>query len=121
MSRPLVISDCDEVLLHMVRHFGTWLRERTVSRSALGVGVINAARLELPHDVGKRRFVTGEPQPVDHEPLVVRPLARDPRAPHDRHRRHRIDRHRMRREHELVVTRDSGGARLAGEIGRAHV
>ncbi len=27
MSRPLVITDCDEVLLHMVRHFGTWLGE----------------------------------------------------------------------------------------------
>jgi hypothetical protein len=26
--RPLLICDCDEVLLHMVRHFGTWLRER---------------------------------------------------------------------------------------------
>ena len=25
MSRPLLISDCDEVLLHMVRHFGAWL------------------------------------------------------------------------------------------------
>jgi hypothetical protein len=28
MTRPLLISDCDEVLLHMVRHFGTWMRER---------------------------------------------------------------------------------------------
>ena len=27
MSRPLLICDCDEVLLHMVRHFGVWLRE----------------------------------------------------------------------------------------------
>ncbi len=26
--KPLLISDCDEVLLHMVRHFGTWLGER---------------------------------------------------------------------------------------------
>jgi FMN phosphatase YigB (HAD superfamily) len=25
MSRPLLISDCDEVLLHMVRHFRDWL------------------------------------------------------------------------------------------------
>jgi hypothetical protein len=25
MKRPLLISDCDEVLLHMVRHFGEWL------------------------------------------------------------------------------------------------
>jgi len=28
MSRPLLICDCDEVLLHMVRHFRVWLRER---------------------------------------------------------------------------------------------
>jgi hypothetical protein len=27
MSRPLLISDCDEVLLHMVSHFGAWLGE----------------------------------------------------------------------------------------------
>lgn len=25
MTRPLVVSDCDEVLLHMVRHFRDWL------------------------------------------------------------------------------------------------
>lgn len=25
--RPLLITDCDEVLLHMVKHFGTWLDE----------------------------------------------------------------------------------------------
>ena len=25
--RPLLITDCDEVLLHMVRHFGVWLGE----------------------------------------------------------------------------------------------
>ena len=27
MSRPLVVTDCDEVLLHMVRHFRAWLGE----------------------------------------------------------------------------------------------
>jgi hypothetical protein len=27
MVRPLLISDCDEVLLHMVRHFGDWVGE----------------------------------------------------------------------------------------------
>jgi hypothetical protein len=26
VTRPLVITDCDEVLLHMVRHFRDWLR-----------------------------------------------------------------------------------------------
>lgn len=25
MTRPLLISDCDEVLFHMVRHFGDWV------------------------------------------------------------------------------------------------
>ncbi len=28
MTRPLVISDCDEVLLHMVAHFRDWLGEK---------------------------------------------------------------------------------------------
>ena len=27
MVRPLLITDCDEVLLHMVRHFGDWVGE----------------------------------------------------------------------------------------------
>ena len=27
MSRPLVVTDCDEVLLHMVRHFRDWVGE----------------------------------------------------------------------------------------------
>jgi len=27
MSRPLLISDCDEVLLHMIAHFAEWLGE----------------------------------------------------------------------------------------------
>jgi len=27
MTRPLLITDCDEVLLHMVVHFGAWLDE----------------------------------------------------------------------------------------------
>ncbi|HWI86259.1 MAG TPA: HAD family hydrolase [Sphingomonas sp.] len=27
MTKPLLITDCDEVLLHMVRHFGEWLDE----------------------------------------------------------------------------------------------
>ncbi|WP_341208751.1 HAD family hydrolase [uncultured Sphingomonas sp.] len=27
MTRPLLISDCDEVLLHMVRHFADWLSD----------------------------------------------------------------------------------------------
>ena len=27
MSRPLLVTDCDEVLLHMVAHFADWLDE----------------------------------------------------------------------------------------------
>src|SRR5918998_4773167 len=27
MSRPLLVSDCDEVLLHMVGHFAEWVDE----------------------------------------------------------------------------------------------
>ena len=27
MTKPLLICDCDEVLLHMVKHFGAWLGE----------------------------------------------------------------------------------------------
>ena len=27
MTRPILITDCDEVLLHMVRHFSGWLEE----------------------------------------------------------------------------------------------
>lgn len=38
MSRPLLICDCDEVLLHMVRHFGAWLRERHDIRFAHETG-----------------------------------------------------------------------------------
>jgi hypothetical protein len=34
MSRPLVVTDCDEVLLHMVRHFRDWLAE------AHGIGMV---------------------------------------------------------------------------------
>ena len=26
-GRPLLVTDCDEVLLHMVSHFGEWLAE----------------------------------------------------------------------------------------------
>lgn len=36
--KPLLISDCDEVLLHMVRHFGTWLDEAHDIDFAIGHG-----------------------------------------------------------------------------------
>ena len=38
MTRPLLITDCDEVLLHMVRHFGRWLDEAHQIDFQLGEG-----------------------------------------------------------------------------------
>jgi len=35
MNQPLLITDCDEVLLHMVSHFGAWLDEAHDIRFAL--------------------------------------------------------------------------------------
>lgn len=36
MNRPLVVTDCDEVLLHMVRHFRDWLDEEHAIDFPLG-------------------------------------------------------------------------------------
>ncbi len=36
--RPLLITDCDEVLLHMVRHFGAWLDEAHAIEFRFGAG-----------------------------------------------------------------------------------
>jgi hypothetical protein len=36
--RPLLITDCDEVLLHMVRHFGTWLGDEHAIDFDFGAG-----------------------------------------------------------------------------------
>jgi hypothetical protein len=36
VSRPLLITDCDEVLLHMVSHFGAWLDEAHAIDFAIG-------------------------------------------------------------------------------------
>jgi len=45
MNRPLVICDCDEVLLHMVSHFGDWLDEAHDLDFVLeGGNFINAVR-----------------------------------------------------------------------------
>ncbi|UYY60188.1 HAD family hydrolase [Sphingomonas sp. S2-65] len=43
--KPLLITDCDEVLLHMVRHFGTWLDEaHDIELSLAKGGFENAMR-----------------------------------------------------------------------------
>ena len=55
-GRPLLITDCDEVLLHMVSHFDRWLgeaHEPDLVEVAAMVGVkpqcLVAARAELEH------------------------------------------------------------------------
>lgn len=45
MSRPLLVTDCDEVLLHMVGHFADWLAEEHALHFALDApGFRNALR-----------------------------------------------------------------------------
>jgi hypothetical protein len=56
VSRPLLISDCDEVLLHMVSHFADWLGE------AHGYHF----RLEQPSFADAIRDPSGEPVPPEN-------------------------------------------------------
>ena len=56
MSRPLLITDCDEVLLHMVSHFGAWLGEAHGIRFAFESGNFGGA---MTHQA------TGEPVPEE--------------------------------------------------------
>jgi hypothetical protein len=44
MTRPLVVTDCDEVLLHMVRHFGEWLGETHGIDLPLGENTFHSMR-----------------------------------------------------------------------------
>ncbi|HEU0311354.1 MAG TPA: HAD family hydrolase, partial [Sphingomicrobium sp.] len=46
MSRPLLITDCDEVLLHMVSHFDAWLGEAHGIRFAFETGNFGEAMTE---------------------------------------------------------------------------
>jgi hypothetical protein len=43
VSRPLLITDCDEVLLHMVSHFDAWLGEAHNIRFAFETGSFGGA------------------------------------------------------------------------------
>lgn len=43
MSRPLLITDCDEVLLHMVKHFRDWLGEHRDIDFHIGAGDFRAS------------------------------------------------------------------------------
>ena len=47
MKRPLLITDCDEVLLHMVSHFDAWLGEAHGIRFAFETGNFGEAMTEI--------------------------------------------------------------------------
>lgn len=47
MKRPLLITDCDEVLLHMVSHFDAWLGEAHGIRFAFETGSFGEAMTEV--------------------------------------------------------------------------
>jgi hypothetical protein len=47
MNRPLLITDCDEVLLHMVSHFDAWLGEAHGIRFAFETGSFGGAMTEM--------------------------------------------------------------------------
>lgn len=58
MSRPLVISDCDEVLLRMVAHFRDWLGEdHGVDFSLTGGNFAEALRWQASGEVLKQRDI----------------------------------------------------------------
>jgi hypothetical protein len=57
MSRPLVISDCDEVLLHMVAPFGEWLDEEHGIHFDMAGGDFARAM---------KRRECGSPVPLEH-------------------------------------------------------
>jgi hypothetical protein len=46
-GRPLLITDCDEVLLHMVSHFDDWLGEEHGIRFAFETGSFGGAMTEI--------------------------------------------------------------------------
>ena len=47
MKRPLLITDCDEVLLHMVSHFDAWLGEAHGIRFAFETGNFREAMTDV--------------------------------------------------------------------------
>lgn len=58
MKRPLLVTDCDEVLLHMARHFRRWLREeRNIDFSLEGRAFADSMRR------------SGSDEPVDEEEM----------------------------------------------------
>ena len=57
MPRPLLITDCDEVLMHMVSHFDAWLGEAHDIRFAFETGSFGEAMTEIAtgHQVAEDR------------------------------------------------------------------
>lgn len=62
MKRPLLITDCDEVLLHMVSHFAEWLEAEEGIRFALETGRFSDAMTVIE---------TGEPLALDQAWLLL--------------------------------------------------
>ncbi len=60
MNRPLLISDCDEVLLHMMRHFGAWLRSE-----------YDIEFVPKPEDFGRSMRYRGSGEAVEREQMWV--------------------------------------------------
>jgi hypothetical protein len=62
LKRPLLITDCDEVLLHMVSHFAEWLEAEEGIRFALETGRFSDAMTVIE---------TGEPLALDQAWLLL--------------------------------------------------
>jgi ribonucleotide monophosphatase NagD (HAD superfamily) len=62
LKRPLLITDCDEVLLHMVSHFAQWLEAEQGVRFALDTGRFSDAMTLIE---------TGEPLALDQAWILL--------------------------------------------------
>jgi hypothetical protein len=62
LKRPLLITDCDEVLLHMVSHFAEWLEAEQGVRFALETGRFSDAMTVIG---------TGEPLALDQAWILL--------------------------------------------------
>ena len=62
MKRPLLITDCDEVLLHMVSHFAEWLEAEHGVRFELETGRWSEAMIVIQ---------TGEPLALDQAWILL--------------------------------------------------
>ena len=62
MKRPLLITDCDEVLLHMVSHFAQWLEAEQGVRFAVDTGRCSDAMTLIE---------TGEPLALDQAWILL--------------------------------------------------